>query len=78
VTRKRRKTRSRQERRRIHARTRQTFVQLFTRTLELKYEAAMSPKPHPFMALWLERNTVPAQLSEGAAHSDDGPSRPHS
>jgi hypothetical protein len=25
--------------------------------------------------LWLERNTVPAQLSEGAAHSGDGPSK---
>lgn len=50
MTRKRRKTRSRQERRRIHARTRQTLEQAHRRCLEACYRLELMRR-HPFLDL---------------------------
>ena len=54
MTRKRRKTRSRQERRRIHARTRQTVSQALWRHVEASYEAVIHPGVHPLVA-WMHK-----------------------
>ena len=61
MTRKRRKTRSRQERRRIHERTRQTYDQAVRRYFEAQAEAftAMLERPHPFATLMAQRGHGP-------------------
>ena len=58
MTRKRRKTRSRQERRRIHARTRQKFGQLYRRHLEASYEDVINPGVHPLVAWMRKRDAL--------------------
>lgn len=49
MTRKRRLTRTRQKRRRIHARTRQTLQQAYARWIEVRYDQALNAPEHPFV-----------------------------
>lgn len=60
MTRKRRKTRSRQQRRRIHERTRQTFAQAYFRDCEARWKDMFdSAKTHPFVTLMAQRGDGP-------------------
>lgn len=58
MTRKRRLTRSRQSRRRIHGRTRQTFAQVYRLGLEAAHEAVIHPGVHPFVKWAREKHGV--------------------